>query len=234
MKSLPLRVTTDRSTKKRSTVIAIVLAGVLSSACTSSSDSCDDLEGYITHTVTELTGIESASVLKYNANTGVSESVDQLSGTEFSNLSIEVELSWVAEQHRFRAPNTFIQSLLNWFIPPAMACSLAPFHEDYQPVVVDISIHSDNDLNADFVAGTNLSTVFEAADLMTASNSLQEASDLGNLLSARVYSLRPTWQNGALTTTPTTPSTHVFTITVTMNDGRAYSMRTPEFLLSGT
>lgn len=203
------------------------------SACTVSSDSCDDLDGTITHTVTELTSIESASVLKRDPISSVLEAIDQFNGTEFSNLIIEVELSWIEEQHRFRAPSTFIQSLLNWFISPVMACSLTPYYEDYQPAVTSIEIYSDSDLNGNFIAGSNLAKVFAATGVMSGNSTLLTASENGGLLSVRKYSLGAAWLDGVLATTPVTPNVHIFTIMITLDDGRAFEIRTPEVLLSG-
>jgi len=105
--------------------LALGLALIISSACTQTGDSCDDLEGTVTHSTTELTAIESVSVVRRNPIDGSVEAVDQISGSEFSNLSIEFSMSWIEEQHRFRAPSTIIQSAFNWLISPSMACSLA-------------------------------------------------------------------------------------------------------------
>lgn len=233
MKLFPLMPNIQKPLINRIFLFSAIFAGVLLSACSSAINSCDDLEGIVTHTVTEITGIKSASVLKRNSTTGVSEAVDQFNGTEFSNLSIEIVSSWVAEQHRFSAPTTLIQSLSNWLISPAMACTLAPYYEEYQPGISNISIYSDNDFNTDLVAGLDLSAAFAAIGLMGSSGSLIDASKNSSLLSAREYSLQPAWQDDILVATPATPNIHVFTVTITLSDGHAYSIRTPEVLLSG-
>ena len=208
------------------------LASTISS-CTFSSDSCDGLEGRITHSVTEITGIKSASVFKRNSNSSVIEAVDQFNGAEFSNLIIEIELSWIEEQHRFRAPATFNQSLLSWFISPAVACTLAPYYEDFQPAVTSVEVYSDNDLNGDFVAGSDLTNVFAATGMMGGNSTLLEAAENNGLLSARSYSLQSEWQDGVLATTPVIPKAHIFTIMITLDNGRAFEIRTPDVLLSG-
>lgn len=202
--------------------------------CSQSDDSCSDLEGTITHSTIEITGIESASVFKRNDNSNVLEAVDQSNGTEFSNLIVGIELSWNEEEHRFRATNTFLQSFLDWFIAPVMACSLAPYYEEYQPDVSNLQIFSDSDINADYVAGADLTRLFTATDAMSGSNLLVEDADGGSIESARSYLLEPAWMGGELTTIPTTPSQHIFTIIISLDDGRAFETRTPEVLLSGT
>lgn len=202
--------------------------------CSQHDDSCSDLAGTITHTSTEITGIGSISVFKRNTNASTIEAIDQFTGTEFSNLIIELNLSWVEEQHRFRQTNTFMQSFLDWFVSPVMACSLAPYYEEYQPGVSSIQVFSDSDFNQDYTAGTDLTSLFAAAEMMGASNSLLDANDNNSLLSARTYSLEPVWLDGELVTRPTTPSSHIFTIMISLSDGSAYEIRTPELLLSGS
>lgn len=216
------------------TALSFALVTALSIAsCTQNDDSCSDLEGRITHTTTEITGIESASVLKRSANSNVIEAVDQFNGTEFSNLIIDVELSWTEEQHRFRENNTFIQSFLGWFISPVMACSLAPYYEDYQPAVSSLQVFSDTDVNDDYLAGSDLSELFAANAMMGDSNSLLEASNNGTLLSAKTYTLEPAWIGGELISAPTTPNEHRFTIVISLLDGSTFEGTTPEVLLSG-
>ncbi len=216
------------------TALSFALITTLSIAsCSQSDDSCSDLEGKITHTSTEITGIESASVFKRSTNSNVVEAVDQFNGTEFSNLIIEIKLSWIEEQHRFRATNTFIQSFLDWFISPVMACTLAPYYEDYQPAVSSLQIFSDSDVNENYAAGSDLAQLFSANGMMGESTSLLEATNNGTLASARTYSLEPAWVGGELATAPTTPNEHIFTIMISLEDGSTFEIRTPEVLLSG-
>ena len=222
--------------KSKNNRLAVVLVGSIVSGCSSGTgdvDSCADLQGVITHTVTEITGIESVAVYKRIPDSGAFESVDQFNGSEFSNLIIEIQSSWSAEQHRLSAPTTTVTSFLDWLIPPAMACTLLPHYEEYQPTVSNISIYSDSDFNSRFVAGTNLSSIFKATGLIHGNGSLIDDTVNGTVVSAREYSLGPAWIDGALVEAPATPSSHVFTITITLNDGRAYTIRTPEVLLTG-
>jgi hypothetical protein len=114
-----------------------------------------------------------------------------------------------------------------------MACTLAPQYEEYQPTVSNINIYSDSDFNSRFVAGTDLSSIFKATGQMNGNGSLIDAAQNGTSLSAREYSLGPAWIDEALVETPITPNSHVFTITITLDDGRAYTIRTPEVLLTG-
>ncbi len=215
-------------------VLSLVLITSLTAAgCSQSDDSCDDLNGTITHTTTEIVGIESASVLKRNTVTNALEAVDQINGTEYSNLIVDLKLSWVEEQHRLGSTNTFIQSFLNWLIPPAMACSLAPYYEDYQPAVSTLQIISDSDFNEIYTAGSDLTQLFIANGMMGESDSLFEANSNGALASARTYSLQPAWINGELAAIPTTPTEHIFTIMISLDDGSAFEFRTPAVLLSG-
>ena len=216
------------------TALSFVLITTLSIvSCSQSDDSCSDLEGTITHTTTEITGIESASILKRSANSNVIEAVDQFNGTEFSNLIINIELSWIDEQHRFRENNTFIQSLLDWFVSPAMACTLVPYYEDYQPAVSSLQIFSDSDVNENYPTGSDLSELFAAGGMMGESNSLFEATNSGSLASSKAYSLEPTRIGGELVTAPMTPNEHIFTIMISLEDGSAFEIKTPEVLLSG-
>jgi hypothetical protein len=219
----------------RTFVLTAILIGTLTASCSggTGSTSCDDLRGVLTHTVTEITGIESSSAFKQIPDTGALESVDQTNGTEFSNLIIELETSWIAEQHRLDAPSTIIQSFLNWIIPSALACSLIPPYEEFQPTVTSINIFSDSDFNADLTAGSDLSVAFEITELAQEGDSFHTLPNSEILASARAYSLRALWEGDALVATPITPENHVFTITLTLADGRAYTIRTAELLLSG-
>lgn len=216
------------------TVLSFALIATLSIfSCSQSDDSCSDLEGTITHTTTEITGIESAIILKRSANSNVIEAVDQFNGTEFSNLIIDIELSWIDEQHRFRESNTFIQSFLDWIISPSMACTLPPYYEDYQPALSSLQIFSDSDLNENYLAGSDLSALFAARGMMGESNSLLEATNSGSLASSKAYSLEPAWIGGELATGPMTPNEHIFTIMISLGDGSTFEIKTPEVLLSG-
>ncbi len=162
------------------------------------------------------------------------EVVNQTEGSAFSNLVVDVQLSWIEEQHRFRAPSTFIQSMLDWFVPPVMACTLVPFFDDYQPAVSRIDISSDSDFNDDYPAGSNLAGIFRAAGSLEDNNrSLLEAAEGGTFRSARRYQLEPVWVDGVLATTPVTPRLHTFTILITLDDGRAFEVRSDEILISG-
>jgi len=218
---------------KKTVFRAMVMIIPLLSACSQSSDSCEDLEGTITHTTTELTGIDSVSVIRRASVDGVEQAVDQINGTEFSNLSIEISLSWTEEQHRFRANNTIIQSALNWFISPSVACSLVPYYEEYQPGVSNIEILSDSDLSDELIAGQDLSRFFTTTEISGDSGNLVEANENFALLSARQYSLTPAWKNGRLIVEPTVPKTHVFSILFTLSDGRVFEKQTPAVLISG-
>ena len=201
--------------------------------CTQTDDSCDDLKGTITHTTTEITGINSATAFNRISTSGATAVVDQVNGTEFSNLIIELDLSWIEEVHRFRETNTFNTSLLDWFISPASACSLAPFYDDYQPAVTGIQIFSDSDFNALYTTGTDLTPLFSATGLMGDSTSISKANINGTLLSSRAYLLEPAWVDGELVAIPSTPQQHIFTIMITLTDGQAFEIRTPEVLISG-
>jgi len=218
--------------KKRICWTIVVLIPMLS-ACTQTSDSCEDLEGTITHTTTELTGIDSVAVFRRNSVDGVEQAIDQINGTEFSNLSIKITLSWIEEQHRFRATNTIIQSALNWFISPSMACSLAPYYEEFQPKVSKIELFSDSDLSDEFIAGEDLSSVFTTTEISGVSGNLVEATEDGTLVPARKYSLSPAWKDGRLIVEPLIPKTHGFSILVTLDDGRVFEKQAPVVLISG-
>ena len=214
----------------------VLLGGFVTSVingCTQSSDGCDGLEGYHTHSVIEITGIESASVYTRAADTGTLVATDQANGTDFSNLVIQVDMSWIEEQHRFRAPSTFLQSLSDWFISPAMACSMPPYHEDYQPAVISIEIHSDSDLNADYLAGEELNEILTITGVSHHDNMSEELADSADPLSARRYWLQAEQQDGEAAVIPDTPSTHIFTVMVSLEDGRVFEIRTPAILLSG-
>jgi len=216
------------------TVLSFALITTLSIvSCSQSNDSCSDLEGTITHTTTESTGIESALIIKRSANSNVIEAVDQFNGTEFSNLIIEIELSWIDEQHRFRENNTFFQPFLDWFTSPVMACTLAPYYEDYQPAVFSLQIFSNSDVNENYPSGSDLSVLFAASGMMGESNSLLEATNNGSLASSKAYSLEPAWIDGELATAPMTPNEHIFTIIISLEDGSTFEIKTPELLLSG-
>ncbi len=217
----------------RTALYLVLIATLVTSGCGQSHDSCDDLKGTVTHTTTEIVGIESASVFKRSAMTSTLEAVDQTNGTEFSNLIIEINLSWIEEQHRLGSTNTLIQSFLNWLVPPVMACSLVPYYEDYQPAVSNIQIISDNDINENYTAGTDLTPLFATSGMMGESGSLFEANNNQTLASARTYSLEPAWIDGVLATIPTTPNQHIFTLMISLEDGRAFEIRTPAVLLSG-
>jgi len=183
--------------------------------------------------VTELTDIDSAAVMRRDPVDNVVEAVDQINGVEFSNLSIDITLSWIEEQHRFRAPSILIQSALDWLISPGMACTLAPYYEDYQPKVSGIEIYSDSDLNDEFISGKDLSGVFTTNEISGDSGNLYHANESSSVLSARKYSLTPAWQEGELVTKPVTPKSHTFTILIAMDDGRVFEKRAPVVLISG-
>lgn len=233
--------------KKRTLLLFLVLPFTVF-ACTQSGDSCDDLVGIVTHSTIEITGIESTSLFRRvpvsntpdsnfpdsaTPDSAVLEAVDQTSGTEFSNLVIDLRLSWIEEQHRFRAPSTFIQSMLDWFVSPAIACSLAPLNDDYQPAVSRIDIYSDSDFNDDFPAGSNLTEVFRAIGELDENNfAFAGGADNDTFRSARNYRVEPLWRDGVLATTPVTPSMHIFTILITLDDGRAFEVRSDEILIS--
>jgi len=201
--------------------------------CGQTYNSCSDLEGTITHSTIEITGIESASIFKLSEESNALEAVDQFNGTEFSNLIIEIDLSWIDEQHRLNTTNTIIQSFLDWFLSPTMACSLIPYYEEYQPAVSDLQIYSDNDFNADYIAGSDLTQLFTATDSTSGSNLFVDNANGISILSARSYTLQSVWMGRELATIPTTPRVHVFTINVSLEDGRAFEIRTPAVLLSG-
>lgn len=216
------------------TYLCIALLATTLSSCSQTIDSCDDLAGTITHTVTQITGIEAASVFTRNSSSNALEAIDQFNGSEFSNLVINLNLSWIEEQHRFRTPNTTTQSWLDWFVAPAMACSLVPFEDYYEPSVSRIEIYSDGDLNNDFLAGSNLAGAFTDPSVISDNMTLFDASENGVLLSNRLYSLVPAWSNGALAAAPETPAIHIFTIMVALSDGHTFEIRTPEVLISGS
>jgi len=221
-------------TKRIDSIYVSVLLLSLS-ACAGSDDSCDGLEGTITHSDIEITGVKSASVFKRNSDGTVAETVDQVSGVEFSNLSIDIDLSWIEEQHRFREPNTFIQSALAWFVAPAMACSFPPYFENFQPGVSNIEVYSDSDINDEILAGTDLSALFTTSQLSYDSDSnLTEASENGSLLSARSYSLYPASTSELFSATSVTPEVHTFTIFLALDDGRTFEIQTPAVLISGS
>jgi hypothetical protein len=67
---------------------------------------------------------------------------------------------------------------------------------------------------------------------MNGNSSLIDATENGTLVSAHEYSLGPAWIDGAPVEAPVTPNSHVFTITITLKDGRAYTNHTPEVLLT--
>jgi|GEM_PF-2356813 len=203
------------------------------SACTESHDTCDDVAGFRTHVTTEITGIDTVAIGKRDPNTGVLEAVDQTRGSEFSNLEIELAFSWRDEEHRFRAPNTFVTSFVEWLFPTANACSLASVEDDFKAYITNINLFSDSDLNTDLAAGQELNAVFEAKDMMQSSRTLYEAGESGSLQSSKRYTIRPAFFNGVLAANSIEPSTHVLTISITLDDGRSLEVRTPEFLLTG-
>lgn len=214
-------------------VVAPAFLSVVLCACTQSSDSCDDLKGIITHSTIEVTGLQSVTIKSTNSETAENMAVDQNIGTAFSNLSISIDLSWIEEEHRFRATNTFLYSLLGWFLSPAVACSLPGYYEEYTSQVKTIGIFSDNDFNSEFIAGTDLATLFSVEDAFEISASLATVNDNNSLRAARSYLLRPTWLNGQLVSLPVVPNSHIFTVSVTLNDGRRFELRTSEFLIAG-
>ncbi|MFK8078180.1 MAG: hypothetical protein AB8B84_16490 [Granulosicoccus sp.] len=219
----------------RNTTAATILLLILSSCAETTTDSCDDIIGTITHSVVEITDIESALPLKRNTSENTLEAIDQVTGTDFSNLLVDIQLSWNEEQHRFRAPSTFIQSALDWLIAPAYACTLQPYYIDYQPVVTSIQIYSDADFNGEYIAGYDLSPLFTTSLVNNAGyESLSEAQGNGKVLSERTYSLYPARIEGNLVAIPTTPTIHSFTILLALDDGRVHEFRTSSFLLSGT
>lgn len=218
----------------RNTTAATVLLLILSS-CTETTDSCDDLVGTITHSVIEITDIESALALKRNTSDNTLEAIDQFAGSDFSNLLIDIQLSWNEEQHRFRAPSTFLQSALAWLIPSAYACTLQPYYTDYQPVVTSIQIYSDTDFNENYIAGSDLSPIFTTSLVNNAGlDSLSAAQGNGALLSERAHSIYPARIEGNLAAIPTIPAVHTFTILLALDNGRVHEFRTSSFLLSGT
>lgn len=221
---------TARMRKGNQITVAVLLLTV--SACISSTDSCDDLAGTITHTVTEITGIESTSILRKNPNSDTLSAVDQSSGVEFSNLVIQIDLSWIEEEHRFRAPNTFIESMLGWFVSPVLACSLAPYYEAYQPTVTNIEIYSDSDISEALIAGSNLAPIFNINGITDESNTSINGFEENEFVSARSYLIEPAYTDGELVVIPTTPNRHIFTIMIMLNDGRALEIRTPVVQLS--
>lgn len=228
--------TDETAIKRRGPLKVIVFTGVITAllvACTQSSNTCDGQEGLITHSTIEITGIKSTSIQRQVPNSTVVEAVDQVSGTEFSNMEIVLELSWIAEQHRFRTQNTFIQSFLDWFIPPAYACSLPDYYEEFEPAVNSVEIYSDSDFNPELVAGSDLSEVFQITGLISEAVEFPAAQADGRLLSAKQYSLQAAWINGELSSVPVTPKVHAFTLLVTLDDGRAFEVRTAEVLLDG-
>lgn len=231
-----MRLTTARKyqgpDKLTVTLTSLCLMLILS-ACTTSSDSCEGLEGTVTRTEIEITGIDTIAVVKRIPESGVIEAVNEFNGSEFSNLSIELVLSWEAQEHRFRAPSTFIQSLLDWLAPAAHACTLVPPYDDYQPAVVGISVLSDTEFNADYPAGSDLAPLFTAQGLMSGNNTLSEASESEGLRSATAYALQAAMADGVLAASPVTPATHVFTLLIMLDDGRMYEVQTAAVLLSG-
>jgi len=66
-----------------------------------------------------------------------------------------------------------------------------------------------------------------------ANGNLVEASYNDELVSARNYSLRPAWRDGALNATPNTPGVHTFTVLITLDDGKAFDIRTSPVLITG-
>jgi len=213
--------------------IPLAFITTLLSSCSQSGDSCDDLEGVVTSTLIELTGLKSATVFQRTADSTELVAIDPTIGTDFSNLQIDLEFSWIAEQQRFRAPSTFLQSALTWIISPAMACTLSPFTENYEPAINSIEVFSEADFNDSFTAGTNLASVFAANGFTGESSTLLEASNSNNLLSSRSYSLTPSYSVDELVAIPALPRTHIFTVIVTLDNGQAFETRTTEVLLSG-
>lgn len=217
----------------RNTAAAAVLLLVLK-ACTETTDSCDDLVGTITHSVVEITDIKSATPLKRNTSENTQQAIDQIAGSDFSNLVIDIQLSWNEEQHRFRAPSTFIHSALGWLIPSAYACTLQPYRTDYQPVVTRLQVYSDADFNENYIAGTDLSALFTTSLINSAGiDSLSAAKGNGELLSERSHSLFPARTEGNLAAIPSIPKIHTFTILLGLNNGRIHEFRTSSFLISG-
>lgn len=217
----------------RNTTAATVLLLVLSS-CTETTDSCDDLVGTITHSVVEITDIKSVTPLKRNTSENTLEAIDQVAGSDFSNLVIDIQLSWNEEQHRFRAPSTFIFSALGWLIPSAYACTLQPYRTDYQPVVTSLQIYSDADFNDNYIAGSDLSPLFTTSLINSAGiDSLSAAHGNGELLSKRSHSLIPARTEGNLAAIPSVPNVHTFTFMLGLNNGHIHEFRTSSFLLSG-
>lgn len=215
-------------------VAILTLLTLLVGACSESTDSCDDLIGTVTHSVVEITGIASASVYKRNASENTLQAVDPFTGTEYSNISIDLQVSWSEEQYRFRAPSTLIQSALDWFIPSANACSLLPYYTAYQPAVTSIQIYSDADFNEDYLAGTDLSPLFNTSRINSANvSSLFEARGNTDILSSRSHTLIAARTEGILAAIPATPTIHTLTIMMSLDDGRVYEFRTTSFLLSG-
>jgi len=213
--------------------VALLFALTVASACTQTHDTCDDVAGFRTHITTEITGIESVAAFRLDPSTGALGAIDQFNGSELSNLTIELSFSWIDEEHRFRAPNTFVTSFLDWLMPTAVACSLAPAGDDFKSIIKSINIYSDIDLTDELTAGQELNGLFAATGMMQESKTLFEAIESDSLISAKNYSLRKARLGAIVDPMVISPGTHVFTISITLDDGQSFEVRTPEFLVSG-
>jgi len=196
-------------------------------------NSCYDLIGVVTHSDIEITGIKSVSLTTISLSNQELNNFEPLEVTDFSNLQILLEMSWIEEQHRLSAPSTIIQSMVNWFISPAAACSLVPRYEEFQPKIVSIEIYSETDFNETLIAGSNLAEFFHFTPLDLFEDRSVSAPSENSISTARSYRINPAWKNGTLIASPDTPKTHVFNITVILDNGHIYEARSPEFLISG-
>lgn len=219
--------------KLRKSTFLIVTFSLVIASCSFSSDSCEDQEGLVTHSTIEITGVDAVALFKRNSERDGLRAVDENNGTEFSNLVIDVDLAWTEEQHRFRATNTFIYSLLNWFVSPAVACTFPPYYEEFTPAVSNISIHSDTDINENYIAGSDLISLFSVIGVSGENNNLTQTPEDGVFFSAKSYFIEPAYIDGLLVTTPVTPADHVFTVIITLDDGKAFEVRFPEVPLTG-
>lgn len=96
-----------------------------------------------------------------------------------------------------------------------------------------IEIHSDTGLNAVYLAGEELNEILTVTGVSHQDDTSEQLADSADPLSARRYWLQAERQEGEVAVVPNTPSTHIFTVMVSLEDGRVFEIRTPAILLSG-
>jgi len=204
------------------TLLTVSAAALVLSSCTPGGPDCPDVTGLVSHYEVELSGIE--SILVRDRTQTTNNDAESIEVSE-SNLFIDINLSHTEEPRYYASSGSAPSSIVDWFIKPAMACSPLHFEDEFTPLVTSVTIHSDSDFNESFIAGSDLSSLFKESYNSIIYDSLSEAN-IGELNSARNYRLEPIWLTAEQSSQPVTPRAHIFTISVTLNDGRSFEMRT--------